>query len=150
MHSLGDSYSHQDCIAALDSRGKPWATHTTLPVDDSIPACDYHPNNMQSDDVHGREFFTYTESYSHTDAAIHAIYAELVSRSWQGEGEYPPLNLDTPLVAVTGTLTLSQTLYNFVHNWNYDQASERRNYADLIARAVQIERHHVYLPIIIK
>jgi hypothetical protein len=149
LHSLADAYSHQDCIAAMDNLGMPWATHTTV----GIPECLYHPQSMQSDDVHGREFFTYTESYSHTDPAILAVYSELVTRSLQREGQYWPISLDT---RITGTLTLGQALYNFVHTWDYDHAAERRDYADMIAKAVNpqlVQRlpiRRVYLPITLR
>lgn len=154
LHSLADAYSHQDCIAAMDSRGMPWATHTiTRFGDTSVPACDYDPFNYSSTDVHGREFFTYTESYSHTDAALLAVYAELVSRSLRREGHYMPLGLDTRLTSITGTPTLSGALYSFVHDWDYDQPANRRAYADLISSAALAQRvpvQRVYLPVVIQ
>jgi hypothetical protein len=67
QHSLADAYSHQDCVAAMDALGMPWATHTITQFGDpSVPACNYNPLNYSSTDVHG-EFFTYTDSYNHTD-----------------------------------------------------------------------------------
>jgi hypothetical protein len=153
LHSLADAYSHRDCIAAMDALGMPWATHTITasPFNDpSVPACDYNPFNYSATDVHGREFYTYTESYSHTDAAVLAVYTELVSRSVQMEGRYPPLNLDTPMLAITGTPTLSEALHVFVHNWDYDQPASRRAYADLIARSALMERHRIYLPLVVR
>jgi hypothetical protein len=147
LHSLADSYSHLDCIDAMDARGMPWATHTTPPLDDSIPACDYHPSNPQSDDVHGEEFFTYTASLR-TDAAIRAVYMELVTRSLQREGQYFPIGLNTP---ISGGQTLSDTLAVFVHQWTFDQAGERRAYVDELAAAVLAQRREMrqlYLPLI--
>jgi len=151
LHSLADAYSHRDCIAAMDALGMPWATHTITPLGDtSVPACDYNPFQYSATDVHGREFFTYTESYSHTDAAIRAVYAELVSRSLQIEGQYPPLNLDTLMLAITGTPTYREALHVFVHNWDYDQPASRRAYADLIAKSALMERHRIYLPLVVR
>jgi hypothetical protein len=152
LHSLGDGYSHRDCIAAMDALGKPWATHTTpadLAAGIDVPACFYKPNDPTSTDVHGREFFTYTDSLR-TDAAIRAIYGELVARSLQREGLYFPIGLDTP---ISGAQTLSDTLSIFVHQWDYDHPTERRNYADQLAVAVQARRqamNHVYLPVIVR
>jgi hypothetical protein len=138
----------------MDSLGMPWATRTiTRFGDTSVPACDYDPFNYSSTDVHGREFFTYTESYSHTDAALLAVYAELVSRSLRREGHYMPLSLDTRLTSITGTPTLSGALYSFVHNWDYDQPTNRRAYADLISSAALAQRvpvQRVYLPVVIQ
>jgi hypothetical protein len=152
LHALADSYSHLACIATMDSLGMPWPTHTTPPIDDSVPACDYHPNNPQNDDVHGREFGStavYTDSLR-TDAAIQHVYQELVARGLEREGRYFPLSLDA---AISGTQTLNNLLYAFVHNWTFDQAANRRTYADQIAVAVLAQRvpiHRVYLPTISK
>ena len=154
LHSLADAYSHEDCIAAMDALGMPWATHTITPLGDtSVPACDYNPFNYSATDVHGREFYTYTESYSHTDAAIRAVYAELVSRSLRREGKYFPISLDTRLMSITGTPTLSEAVYAFVHNWDYDQPSKRREYTDLISDAALTQRQpvqRIYLPLTIR
>lgn len=145
LHSVGDSYSHLDCITAMDAQGYPWATHTLTDTD--IPECYYRPSDPQDNDVHGREFYTYTDSLR-TDAAIRAIYAELVSRSLRHDGVYYPIGLDT---AVSGTQTLSDTLSVFVHQWKFSQPAARRDYADQLAVQVLASRQamrRVYLPII--
>lgn len=145
LHSLADSYSHQDCIAALDSISMPWATHTLA----GYPACNYNPASPQSDDVHGREFGDYADT-QRTDAAILHIYNELVARSLQREGLYPPISLAAP---ISGTETLSDVLHTFVHEWGYDQPENRRVLADQLAGAVLAQRlpdRRVYLPLIIK
>lgn len=152
LHTLADAYSHLDCIAAMDALGRPWATHTTPPFDQSVPACDYHPRNPQADDVHGREFYTYTDSLR-TDAAIRAVYAELVARSSTGEGRFRPIGLDEPLSGLAGSPTLSQTLAAFVHTWDFDAAAQRRAYADGVAAAVlaqRLGRRRVYLPVMLR
>ncbi|RLC86003.1 MAG: hypothetical protein DRI79_10630, partial [Chloroflexi bacterium] len=147
IHSLADYYSHRECIALMDSLGMPWATHTLT----GYPACDYNPLNPQPDDVHGREFYTYTDSLR-TDAAIQHMYRELVARSLQREGEYFPLGMDTPLTAISGTPTLSETLSTFVHEWDFEHPYERRAWADQIAAAVLAQRsplHRTYLPLVV-
>ena len=159
LHSLADHYSHRDCIAAMDALGMPWATHTLTDVE----PCNYNPNNMTNTDVHGREFFTYTDS-ARTDEAIRRLYSELVTRSVQREGSAHPLGMDTVLIiaeeratewsrapALAYTLTLSQALYNFVHTWEYSQAMERRAYGDQLVLALRaLPRapvRRVFLPI---
>jgi hypothetical protein len=153
LHSLADYYSHQECIAHMDNIGMPWATHTLT----GHPSCDYNPSNPQPDDVHGREFYTYTDSLR-TDAAIQHVYRELVARSLQREGEYFPISLDTPILRlrsgqVSGLQKLSDLLYTFVHEWDFEHAAERRAQADLIASAVLAQRvpiRRIYLPVVVK
>jgi hypothetical protein len=146
LHSLADHYSHRECIAAMDALGMPWATHTLTGVE----ACNYNPANPQPDDVHGREFYTYTDSLR-TDEAVRHVYAELCVRSHQREGDYVPLSLDT---SISGTETLSDMLSVFVHGWTFDQAEERRALADRIAEAVlqtpRLPIRRFYLPLVRK
>jgi hypothetical protein len=148
LHSLGDSYSHEECNAAMDALGMEWPTHTTV----TVTACLYHPNNMQADDVHGREFFTYTDSLR-TDMAVRHVYAEMVSRSLRYEGQYPPLELGVRLAAISGTPTLSEALSTFVHAYDYNGAANRRAYGDALAVAVLWQRplvRRTYLPMLLR
>lgn len=144
LHSLADYYSHRECLAAMDALGMPWATHPLT----GVPACNYNPFDPQPDDVHGREFYTYTDALR-TDEAIRHSYSELISRSLRGEGDYVPISLDT---IITGTETLSDTLYTFVHAWNFEQPEKRRAQADMIADAVQALRvpvRRIFLPVVL-
>ena len=147
LHALADSYSHRDCIAIMDSLGMPWATHTLT----GVAACNYLPSLPHNSDVHGREFGSaYTDSLR-TDEAILHLYEESAARSWQREGIYVPLNLDTPLVSLAGAPTLSGALYTFVHIWEWDQPAERRAWADQMAAAILAQRQakqSLYLPLI--
>ena len=54
----------------------------------SVPACDYHPRTPKAGDVHGREFYTYTDSLR-TDAAVRAVYAELLAQQRGPRGALP-------------------------------------------------------------
>ena len=146
LHTLADGYSHLDCITLMDSLGMPWPTHTTPEIDGSYPACDYHPRNIQADDVHGREFYTYTDSLR-TDLALRAVYAQLVARSLAGEGSYPPLDLNAP---ISSTATFSQALSTFVHQWDFNHAAERRAFADHLAQLVMMQRYRIYLPVMLR
>ena len=130
----------------MDSLGMPWPTHTTPEIDGSYPACDYHPRNIQADDVHGREFYTYTDSLR-TDLALRAVYAQLVARSLAGEGSYPPLDLNAP---ISSTATFSQALSTFVHQWDFNHAAERRAFADHLAQLVMMQRYRIYLPVMLR
>ncbi len=145
IHSLADYYSHRDCIALMDSLGMPWATHTLS----GYPACDYNPLDPQPDDVHGREFYTYTDSLR-TDAAIQDIYGELVARSLQREGKYFPISMDTPLTALDGFPTLSETLHTFVHQWDFEHPYDRRAWLDKVSAAILAQRrplHRTFMPL---
>ncbi len=145
IHSLGDSYSHRECIKAMDKLGLPWGTHTLA----GVPACNYNPANPGPDDVHGREFYTYTDALR-TDEAVQAMYGELVARSVQREGAYFPISLDTP---ISGTMTLSDTLYLFVHGWDFDHPAERRALADQISAAAISKRRpnrRIFVPVVLK
>ncbi len=153
LHSLGDSYSHLKCIQAMDASGYPWATHTLTVTE--IPECYYPPNNPSNDDAHGHEYGTASMTDSlRTDAAIRHVYNELITRSLLNEGQYYPLSLDMALtLSITETRTLSEALYHWVHDWNYDQPIYRRSYAELIANAALAQRlpmRRVFLPIALK
>jgi len=148
IHSLADSYSHERCQEKTDALGWAWPTHT-YPYPPSTDAeriyeCNYAPTgHLQNigDSHHGREFGTeWPEDSDRTDAAVRAVYAELAARSSQREGVYQPLSLDTPLQGITHSLTLSETLSHFVHDWNFDQPAERRKYADQMAAAILAQR----------
>ncbi len=147
IHSLADYYSHRECIAAMDALGMPWGTHTLTGTD----ACNYNPISPQPDDVHGREFYTYTDSLR-TDEAIHAIYSELVARSLTGEGQFYPLDMNATL-AITGSPTLSEALSIFVHQWDFAHPAERRAWMDAMDAAILAQRipmQRIYLPLVLR
>ncbi|RME81202.1 MAG: hypothetical protein D6775_14235 [Caldilineae bacterium] len=100
LHTLGDAYSHADCLSALAAQTPPapWGTHTVPALGDpSLYACDYNPTSPQNDDAHGREFGSVYTDTERTIAAARAIYAELSARSLAREGVYVPLALTTTL-----------------------------------------------------
>lgn len=155
LHSLGDAYSHNECLTALAAHTPPlpWGTHTVpLLGDPSIPSCDYNPSNPLNDDAHGREFGSvYTETWR-TIAAAEAIYAELSMRSVWREGVYQPLALSTPLVVSGTQITLGEALVTFTTAWDYDQPFERRAYVDQLVAALSEEPRNLiqrgYLPLV--
>lgn len=142
LHSLADYYSHRECLAAMDDLAMPWATHTLA----DVPACIYNPASPQPDDVHGREFYTYTDSLR-TDEAIQHTYSELVARSLQGEGQYFPIGMDD---AISGTQTLSDVLHVFVHQWQFDEPGNRRDLLDQLDVDILEQRQsmqRIHLPL---
>jgi len=155
LHSLDDSYSHYDCLAALVGTSAPWGTHTILVLGDtSIPACDYNPTAPTNDDAHGREFgSTYTDTVRTINAA-HAVYGELAARSLQREGVYVPLPLTTTLTVSGVVTTLDGAITHFVIDRAYNVPTYRREYIDSLLAAISttlrtpIQR--VHLPIIVK
>ena len=139
LHSLADYYSHRDCTAYMDELGMPWGTHTL----GGHPVCDF--------DMHSREFYTYTDTLR-TEAAIQHIYRELTARSQQREGRYWPLDMNAPLPALAGSPTLSETLSTFVHQWDFEHASERRAWLDAVVPAIlarRTPRQSLYLPLLL-
>ncbi len=145
IHSLADAYSHRECIAHMDDLGLPWATHTLA----GHPPCNYNPANPKPDDVHAREFYTYPDSVR-TDEAIQHIYRELSARSLQGEGAYWPLDMDTPLIKLSGSPTLSETLSTFVHQWDFEHPQQRRAWLDQVSAAILAQRQprqRIFLPL---
>jgi len=76
LHSLADAYSHQDCIAAMDALGMPWATHTITQFGDpSVPACNYNPLNFE------RSVLCFRAQLDYDQPASRRAYADLIARS---------------------------------------------------------------------
>jgi hypothetical protein len=121
LHSLGDYWSHKDCLAELDAAGEPWGTHTP-----AYDACGPTP-----DAAHSREFGPPDNDTNRTVAGIHAIYGALKTRGLLREGHYLPIHESS----FDGWL--DQQMYNFVHNWAWDQADQRRALAQQIANRCQ-------------
>lgn len=148
LHSLGDAYSHRDCIESLDARDEDqlWGTHTVVPA--PVPSCYYVPSDPKNTDAHGQEFGPSSAGTDRPDAANIAVYEELVQRSLAQEGRYHPIGLDTPLDKMEGRPTLRTAFYRFVHNWDFkktvgnesEYAENRRAYAGEIVSAVRAQR----------
>ena len=145
LHSLADSYSHADCMAALDDWGSQsgnwpilWGTHTVTraPANNpSIPACDYDPTNPTASDAHGEEFGS-GAGITRTLDGINAVYDELARRSLMREGVYVPLPLTTTLVVSGTSTTLDGAIRHIVTTWSFDNPTARRAYADKLRQAI--------------
>lgn len=157
LHTLGDAYSHADCLDALAAQTPPapWGTHTVPKLGDtSVHACDYNPSNPQNDDAHGREFGSIYTDTQRTIAAARAIYAELSARSLSREGVYVPLPLTTTLTVNSTETTLDSAIVYFVTNWDYDHPTNRRGYVDSLVQALLSQPRtliqRVYLPFVLR
>jgi hypothetical protein len=157
LHSLDDAYSHADCLGALATQTPPapWGTHTVPIVGDtSVYACDYNPSHPKNDDAHGREFGSLYADAQRTIAAARAVYAELSARSLSREGVYVPLPLTTTLIISGTETTLDSAIIHFVTNWNYDEPTLRREYADSLVQvllsAPRTMFTRVYLPLVLR
>lgn len=160
LHSLGDYYSHRDCLEALEAIDAPWGTHTN-PLGNDIYACNYIPANPNNLDAHGREYGSaYAADSGRVIQGILAMYAELERRSLRYEGGYFPLALGAPLAGLSGASTLREAIEHFIYTWPFDNpanpggpAAERRAYAEEIANAVLAQRQAItrlYLPNILR
>ena len=131
----------------------PWGTHTIKAFND-VYECNFNPDSPNDEDAHGREFGTlYPEDSARTDAAILAVYNELVARAQQREGQNLPISLDTPLVGMAGAPTLRTALSQFVHGWLWSDPTARRNHTDQIVAAILAQRQplpRVYVPLVVK
>jgi hypothetical protein len=157
LHSLGDAYSHADCLDALagNTPPAPWGTHTVPTLGDpGIYACDYSPANPQNDDAHGREFGSAYTDTERTIAAARAIYGALSARSLAREGTYLPLPLTTTLTVSGTATTLDEAIVQFATGWDYDQPTQRREYLDSLVQALLSQPRalitRVYLPLALK
>ncbi len=157
LHTLGDAYSHLDCLDALAAHTPPapWGTHTVPALGDpSIYACDYNPIDPQNNDAHGREFGAVYTDTQRTITAAQAIYAELSARSLAREGVYLPLPLTTTLTVSDTETTLDGAIVHFVTAWDYDEPTHRREYVDGLVQALLSQPRtlikRVYVPLVLK
>ncbi len=157
LHSLGDAYSHADCLTALAAQTPPapWGTHTvTVLGDTSVEACDYNPASPSNEDAHGREFGNVYTNTQWTIAAAQAIYTELSARSISREGIYTPLPLSTTLTVSGTETTLENAITHFVTHWNYDEPALRREYTDQLIQALlsapRTVLGRIYLPLVLR
>lgn len=158
LHTLGDAYSHDDCLAALkvNTSPAPWGTHTVPEIGDtSIYACDYNPNKPKNNDAHGREFGSVYSDTQRTIEAARAIYAELTARSIVREGLNYPLPLTTSLIVSGAVTTLDGAIVHFVTHWDYENSpQDRRLYVDDLIGAIQstprLSINRVFLPLLFK
>ena len=145
LHSLGDYWSHQECIEAADAEGKPFAAHVAVtgPRDPLWP-CRWL--------MHSAEF-GHTPDSDRTFSGTLAVYQEMVAFAKQSDR---PLYRSIPLTAEDNHIY--DTLYDFVHTSTAFNPGPRRDIADelrawsLATRASNPKYwlYRTYLPIVVK
>ncbi|NOZ71687.1 MAG: hypothetical protein GXP38_07200 [Chloroflexi bacterium] len=120
LHSLGDNWSHKDCIAAADAQDLPFAAHVTLDDrNDPLWACRWADHEFEFGDP-----ANFPES-NRTFSGTLALYEALVDFSQQSNRAlYRPI----PLHAEDNHIY--DTLYSFVHTASVRYPDERRAIAD--------------------
>ncbi len=145
LHSLGDHWSHQECIMAADEEGKPFAAHVAVSGrQDPLWPCRWL--------MHEAEFGSTPDS-QRTLSGILAVYQELTAFAQQSDR---PLYRSIPLTA-KGSYLLN-ALETFVHTATALNPEPRRDVADelrewsLTTRATNPEYwlFRLYLPLVLK
>jgi len=150
LHSLGDHWSHRECIAAADKAGLPFAAHVYtdgIRFDDPLYPCRWtdHKAEFGPPDTFPESNRTYTATVQ--------LYKALVSYARQSERTiYRPIGLTDE------SNHIANALYDFVHNsgtaLNVSKEPTRRTLADdLRTWALSMRetnpaywKHRLYLP----
>ncbi|MCL4836256.1 MAG: hypothetical protein KJZ86_27700 [Caldilineaceae bacterium] len=124
LHALGDHWSHQECIQAADSQGKPFAAHVTVkgPQDPLWPCRWLMHNEEFGDEAH----FDSARTYSGTVAIYDALLAYAGSSS-------RPIFQPIPRDVEGGHI--DNALKNFA-NTAANASEERRSQAQALAQWV--------------
>lgn len=146
LHSLGDHWSHQECIAAADAAGKPFAAHVYVAPGDPLAPCRWLMHEVEFGA--SNTFPASNRTFSGTLAVYEALvnYAATSSR---------PLYRSIPLTAEGNHLY--DTLYTFVHTATANNPQPRRDIANALrAWSVQTRAtnpaywlYRLYLPLIL-
>ncbi|HBY93766.1 MAG TPA: hypothetical protein DEP84_07310 [Chloroflexi bacterium] len=147
LHSLGDNWSHGDCIAAVDAEDKLFGAHVAVTTGHPLAPCRWTGHSLEFGDPE-----RFPDS-NRTFTGTLALYDALVAFSEQSaRALYRPI----PITAEGNHI--SDTLYTFVHTSTYANAHPRRKIADdlrewsLQTRASNPAywRHRVLLPLLLK
>ncbi|MBS1251866.1 MAG: hypothetical protein MAG451_00900 [Anaerolineales bacterium] len=147
LHSLGDNWSHQACIEAVDGEGLPFASHV-IPVQgrrDPLWPCRWTSHQDEFGDPE-----EYPES-DRTFAGALAVYQALVEFARQRDR---PIYRPIPVTAEDNHI--HDTVYEFVHAANANHPNVRRAIADDLKQwALETRANNpkywprqVYLPLI--
>lgn len=147
LHSLGDTWSHAECIEAADADGKPFAAHVSVTSSHPLAPCRWtmHKVEFGDPDVFPASNRTFTGTL--------ALYDTLVAFSQQSERAlYRPI----PLTAEDNYLY--DAIYEFVHGTTAANPHPRRVIADELrewsletrASTPAYWRHRVLLPVLLK
>lgn len=120
LHSLGDYWSHRDCIAATDAQDLPFAAHVTVSgSDDPLWACRWIDHSFEFGNPDD-----FPES-NRTFSGTLALYDAMVDFAQESNRV---LYRSIPLHAEDNHIY--DTLYTFVHTSTTPQPDERRVIAD--------------------
>lgn len=120
LHSLGDNWSHQECIAAADAQGKPFAAHVTVDgSDDPLWPCRWSDHKFEFGDPD-----SFPES-NRTFSGTLALYDALVDFAQQNNRV-----LYRPIPVTAEENHIHDTLYRFVHTTSALRPDDRRVMAD--------------------
>ena len=145
LHSLGDHWSHQDCIIAADQEGKPFAAHVAVSGrQDPLWPCRWLMHEVE---------FGSTADSQRTLSGTLALYQELIAFAEQSD---LPLYCSIPLTAEDNYLL--NTIEIFVHTASAFNPDPRRDIADevrawsLTTRATNPDYwlFRLYLPLVLR
>ena len=148
LHSLGDNWSHKECIAAADGQGKPFAAH----VKPDGPSDPLWPCRWTHHAVEFGDPLVFTDS-NRTFSGTLALYEAITAFADQST---LPIYRSIPLTAEENHIY--ETLYTFVHTATVLHPEVRRQTADdlrnwaLQTRASNPDYwlHDVFLPVVLK
>lgn len=152
LHALVDSFSHQECVSALDALGQPnlWGTHALA---GAVVECAHDPASPANGDAHGQEYGSGPNTARTLNALVTA-FDELRQRSKRREGRYFPMECENVLTEMEGQPTLEEAMIAFVTSWEFlspagdpgDAAASRRAHLDKIAAAILAQRKRAPRP----
>ncbi|NUQ39692.1 MAG: hypothetical protein HUU23_18270 [Caldilineales bacterium] len=121
LHSLGDHWSHGDCIAATEAAGLPFAAHVQAGANDPLAPCRWlmHEGEFGHPQLFPSSHRTFTGTL--------ALYDALVAYSLQSERPlYWPIPIDGE------GQYLYNALYQFVHSTAASNPTPRRQQAEAL------------------
>lgn len=121
LHSLGDYWSHGDCIAAAEAAGKPFAAHVYVDAGDPLAPCRWLMHEVEFGHP---QLFPASER---TLSGVLALYEALVAFSLQSQR---PLYWPIPSDAEGNYL--ADALSDFVHAAPAGDAAPRRQSAEAL------------------
>ncbi|NOX62077.1 MAG: hypothetical protein GXP42_09055 [Chloroflexi bacterium] len=145
LHSLGDSWSHNDCLAAADALDLPFAAHVTVTgATDPLWDCRWTHHTVEFGDA------TRFPDSSRTFSGVIALYEALIDFAQQSER---PIYRPIPLTAEENRIY--DALDAFVHASTFLRPGPRRVIADELRRWAQetretnplYARERVFLPL---
>jgi len=145
LHSLGDHWSHLDCLNAADAEGKLFGAHVTAQPNDPLWPCRWTDHEAEFGAPLGL-----TRESNRTFTGTLAMYDALVQYGqFSGRARYRPIPLNAE-----GSY-LYNNLYTLVHTTTVLNPQPRRDIADSIRAwslqtrtKPQYQKYQLYLPVV--